>query len=54
MWKSYVVALLSLSLKSVVAQTDSTLLEYYPLQIGNRWEYEDKFEDFQQDTTLFK
>lgn len=37
-----------------LAQADSTLLDYYPLQIGNRWEYEDKFEDFQKDTTIFK
>ena len=37
-----------------MAQSDSILLEYYPLQIGNRWEYEDKFEDFQKDTTLFR
>ena len=51
MWKPYSLIFTILCLKCVVAQSDSTLIEYYPLQIGNRWEYEDKFEDFQKDTT---
>ncbi len=53
MWKPYLFIFTILCPKFAVPQSDSTLFEYYPLQIGNRWEYENKFEDFQNDTTTF-
>jgi hypothetical protein len=49
----YIIIYLVLCTKCAMAQSDSTLLEYYPLQIGNRWEYEDKYEHFQRQITTF-
>jgi hypothetical protein len=37
---------------SIFAQKTESLLDYYPLHLGNYWEYEDKVEDFLEETTI--
>ncbi|MBN2287443.1 MAG: T9SS type A sorting domain-containing protein, partial [Tissierellales bacterium] len=49
----YIILVLLFMTISVFAQKEDSLLDYYPLHLGNYWEYEGKAEHFLEDTTVF-